>query len=82
MKNKINLKENFQDEKSENDLSEFTDKEVFKGANALYKEHKKENINNNNNIENNKIKNSDILINTGETQFSANISTFVPKVII
>ena len=53
MKNKINLKENFQDEKSENDLSEFTDKEVFKGANALYKEHKKENINNNNNnIEN------------------------------
>ena len=52
MKNKINLKENFQDEKSENDLSEFTDKEVFKGANALYKEHKKENINKNNNIEN------------------------------
>ena len=52
MKNKINLKENFQDNKSENDLSEFTDKEVFKGANALYKEHKKENINNNNNIEN------------------------------
>ena len=52
MKNKINLKENFQDDKSENDLSEFTDKEVFKGANALYKEHKKENINNNNNIEN------------------------------
>ena len=51
MKNKINLKENFQDEKSENDLSEFTDKEVFKGANALYKEHKKENINKNN-IEN------------------------------
>ena len=45
MKNKINLKENFQDNKSENDLSEFTDKEVFKGANALYKEHKKENIN-------------------------------------
>ena len=37
--------------------------------------------NNNNNIENNKIKNSDILINTGETQFSANISTFVIKVI-
>ena len=52
MKNKINLKENFQDNKSENDLSEFTDKEVFKGANALYKEHKKENINKNNNIEN------------------------------
>ena len=52
MKNKINLKENFQDDKSENDLSEFTDKEVFKGANALYKEHKKENINKNNNIEN------------------------------
>ena len=53
MKNKINLKENFQDNKSENDLSEFTDKEVFKGANSLYKEHKKENINNNNNnIEN------------------------------
>ena len=51
MKNKINLKENFQDNKSENDLSEFTDKEVFKGANALYKEHKKENINKNN-IEN------------------------------
>ena len=49
---KNNLKEKFQDEKSENDLSEFTDKEVFKGANALYKEHKKENINNNNNIEN------------------------------
>ena len=49
---KNNLKENFQDEKSENDLSEFTDKEVFKGANALYKEHKKENINKNNNIEN------------------------------
>ena len=48
---KNNLKENFQDEKSENDLSEFTDKEVFKGANALYKEHKKENINKNN-IEN------------------------------
>ena len=49
---KNNLKEKFQDEKSENDLSEFTDKEVFKGANALYKEHKKENINKNNNIEN------------------------------
>jgi hypothetical protein len=49
---KNNLKENFQDEKSENDLSEFTDKEVFKGANALYKELKKENINKNNNIEN------------------------------
>jgi len=48
---KNNLKENFQDEKSENDLSEFTDKEVFKGANALYKELKKENINKNN-IEN------------------------------
>jgi hypothetical protein len=48
---KNNLKEKFQDEKSENDLSEFTDKEVFKGANALYKEHKKENINKNN-IEN------------------------------
>ena len=44
-----------------------------------------QNINNNNNkennIENKKNKNSNIIINTGETQFSANISTFVTKVI-
>ena len=40
-----------------------------------------QNLENINNIENNKIKNSNILINSGETQFSANISTFVIKVI-
>ena len=55
MKNiKNNLKENSKDDKSENDLSEFTDKEVFKGANTLYKELKKENNNNNNNNIDNK----------------------------
>ena len=50
--NNIN-NENFKDDKSENDLSEFTDKAVFKGANTLYKENNNNNNNNNNNINSN-----------------------------